>query len=701
MNISETSPLNKSTGAGKIFLIAGVILILICLVYLPVFQLGFTNYDDQRYVFENQYIKFSGDNLKEVFTTFFDGHYHPLTLISLMLDHSISGFNPEAFHITSFIRHLISVVLLFFLVFSIFRNIRMAFLVALLFGISPMGVESVAWISERKNVLYTVFFLASLLLYVLFLRKEKKIFYFISLLMFLLSCLSKAQAIILPVVLILIDYLMLDEPFRRKHLLNKIPFLLIAIIFAVLANLAQKSFWIDPGGEQYSFFSRMFFASYAFTMYIVKLIIPFKQSAFYPYPVEPGEQMPFVIYLYIIPVLVYLGLCLYSFKKNKVVFFSLCFFAINIFFLLKLFDVPYGDYIMADRYSYLASTGVFLLVAYGMVSFINRYQKWKYLVYGILCLYFILLGIKTNRQIRTWENGITLWSNVVQFFPDLYQAWNDLGNAKSNNLDYMGAMQAYNKAVMIDPGKSIAFNNRGNLKAKQGHFDPALDDFNEAIRLDPNYADAYNNRGLTYEKTGQLDKALMDFEKVSALRPEFVLAINNKANVYRKLGRPHDAIATFNKAIELNPDFYFAYANRGNTYFETANMEKALRDYSKAIELGMTHPDIYLKKGICLYNLKQFSDAIPDLTSCIDMHPDNAEAYNYRGFSYYNLGKYEMAIRDLDYAIRLNPDNALSYGMRGMAEIHTGRRIIGCADMKKAYDMGLVNIKEQIRKYCE
>ncbi len=221
-----------------------IILAIVSIVYIPVFQNGFLKtWDDNRYVLENKYIQeISPESVVKMFTVYYDGHYHPLTLLSLAVDYKIGGLEPKTYHITSLILHLVNVILVFSFVFLLFnkRNLLVPLVVSLLFGLGTMNVESVAWISERKNLLYSMFFFASLIAYLKYIELNKRKFYFLSLLFFLFSILSKSMAISLAVTLILIDLYYKRRVLSRKIIIEKLPFFLLAIAFGVVAIFAPK-----------------------------------------------------------------------------------------------------------------------------------------------------------------------------------------------------------------------------------------------------------------------------------------------------------------------------------------------------------------------------------------------------------------------------------------------------------------------------
>ena len=678
-----------------------IILVITFFCYSPVLNNSLTNYDDHRYVLENHHIKqLNFNSVLKTFDTYFDGHYHPLTLISLSVDYFIGGTDAFQYHLTNIILHLINTLLVFWFIFLLLKRRNIALFVALLFGINTMGVESVAWISERKNLLYTLFYLAALISYLKYLDKKKLLSLIPVLLFFLLSVLSKAQAVTLPITLLAIDWLYKRNLLSKQVLLEKIPLLLISIFFGIIAKFAQQSFWTEIGENTYSFFERIIFSSQAFSQYIFKLLVPLNLSAFYPYPVDAEQSIPFINYLYVLIVFLIIFLFFKTIKRSKITAFCILFFIINIFFVLKLFNIPFGNYYMADRYSYFPSIGLFLIIGNFFSIIAEKKLIYKIFLYLVFLAYFVFLGSSTFSRTKVWKSSISLWTNVIEQYPKATHAWNDRGNAKSNSGDIPGAILDFNMAIQLDPKNSIIYNNRGNANGKLGKFSQAINDFNNAIELKPEYADAFSNRALAYSELGEYKQAFKDINKAIELKPQFSVAINNRGNLYRKIGNPVRAIQNFEIVIKLNPSFAQAYANKANAEFELDNYNQAIKDFDKAVELGLKHYSIYFKRGFAKYHQLFIKEAIDDFNIAIKLDPTKTKAYTYRGFAKYNIKQYKEAIDDLNVSIKRNPDFALSYAIRGLAKVNIGMKESACEDFNRAFELGMLAAKKEIEKYC-
>ena len=301
------------------------IAIITLIVMFPSFYTGFINFDDLQYVTQNSYIRnLNSENLRAILLTDVNGtgNWHPLTMLSLALDYMFSGSNPKGYHLTNILLHILNTLLVFRFTFMVCKRLKikeyllLSVTASLLFGVHPMHVESVAWVSGRKDLLYTCFYLVSLLFYLEYTVKPKRYYYFLSMLFFILSLLSKAMAVTLPVVLILVDHMSDRRQKDRKVILEKIPFFTLAIIFGIVAVFTQKS-----GGAteiiRNRFFDQVVFASYGFTEYILKLIWPFHLSPYYPYPERIHGAIPLPIYLSLISILILIYLLYYFVRRQK------------------------------------------------------------------------------------------------------------------------------------------------------------------------------------------------------------------------------------------------------------------------------------------------------------------------------------------------------------------------------------------------
>jgi hypothetical protein len=286
-----------------------MVMIITFMVLFPVNRNEFTNWDDGGYVTQNKYVKdLTVNNIKIFFSEYFVSNYHPVTMLSLAFDYRLGGGNAWMFHITSLILHLIVIVLVFWFTYLLFSKFEIALITAALFGVHTLHVEPVAWISDRKDLLCTVFFLSSMIGYLKYTKATSVKLYIITLLFFIVSALSKATAVSLSVTLIATDYLLKRRLTDIKVIAEKIPFFLVSIAVGIIAVKAQKSSASIADSSVFAIYERILFACYGLTQYFVKLILPLNLSAIYPFPVRLNGSIPASFWFYPVPVLVVIAL---------------------------------------------------------------------------------------------------------------------------------------------------------------------------------------------------------------------------------------------------------------------------------------------------------------------------------------------------------------------------------------------------------
>lgn len=629
----------------KLYGSLGLILLISIIAYLPVFQNGLLAWDDDAYI-RNNPLLYSFD-LKSIFSQYVKSNYHPFTIIILAFEYQLFGLNPAGYHTVNLLLHLVNVILVFYVVHLLSEKSIVALVASLLFGIHPMHVESVAWVAELKDLLYTAFFLASYAFYLKYTGSHQKKQYVIALSLFLVSLLSKAMAASLPVVLILTDYFK-GRKINRKTLLEKAPFFLLAVIFGIIAVMAQKSSGA-AGIAGFPFPQRIVFACFGFVSYLVKLVVPVNLSAYYPYPVMSGESIPGHFYVYIFLFLALAVSVYFSLRLSRKIFFGMAFFTITVFLVLQL--LPVGGAVMADRYSYIPSIGIFYLAGEGFYYLWMKRQKW--IPVALLVVFSVFFSVETYARCGVWKNDMTLWNDVLSKNDRVTEALINRGIAYKNAGKTDLALADLNKAIDLDGNNALACFNRGIIFEDAKKYDLALADYNRSVDLDPGFAQAYNNRGNLFSGAGRYDQALADFNKAIKLEPHFSQAYNNRGSLYANSGKFDLALADFNKAVEFNPGNPKAYSNRGNVLASMKKYDEAVADFSKAISLNPGYPQAYYNRATILALVKKYDLAIADFSKAISLMPDFAAAFYGRGMSEYNSGKKEAACRDLSSASRL------------------------------------------------
>ena len=570
------------------------ILALTFIVFFPSLNNALTNWDDPAYLNENPLIRnLNWASVKRIFTEIYFGNYQPLHILSYAVEYHFYQLNPVGYHTTSVIMHLIVTALVYRFIFLLSQNTTIALITALLFGIHPLHVESVAWAAERKDLLYAMFFLGSINFYIRYIQSaEKSKYLFYALLLFALSIFSKAMASSLPPVLILLDFYF-GRKFSFKLVLEKLPFFALAIAMGMVSVITVSKTG-QTSLQVYTLFERILFANFNLLAYVGKLILPINLSAFYPYPFKVDGQLPY--YCYIAPVVVgaLLVLIVRSLKYTKAIFFGAGFFVACIFLVLQLF--PVGPTIMSERYSYLPSIGFFFVVAYFIHQLITNRVATKAPIYIALSGYSLFLSVATYKRCDVWKDSMTLWTNVLEQFPYVGTALNNRGNIYGKERgDLDRAILDFNASIQYEPGYENAYANRGIVYCMRGQFDLAIADFNKAVQLKPGYFDALFNRGIAYIQTQQHDKAIADYTTLIKDKPEDARLYSYRGWAYLQAGNNDSSLVDLNQAIMIDPALADAYYRRANVYFNKKLFSQAYADVQQAVSLGMTVDQKYFE----------------------------------------------------------------------------------------------------------
>ncbi len=576
--------------------------------FFPSLQNKFVNLDDTQYVLNNSVLKnISSENIKLIFTEQFVGNYQPLTMLSYMFDYKIFALSPFGYHLSNLLFHLLSTLLTFFIIKKLSNNVWVSFLTSLLFGIHPLHVESVAWVSERKDVLYGFFFLASLYLYLLHAKQEKQFgkYFMFSLLFFVCSVLSKAQAVVLPVVFFMVDFL-IKRFFTKKTILEKIPFFIIAFAFGILAIKVQGKAGAMQTFQYFPFYERLLFSCYALMTYLHKLILPINLSCFYPYP-ETNDKINTVwVYLSPLILLTFAFMVWKYFKQSKVVLFGIGFFLLTIILVLQL--LPIGDALYADRYTYIPSIGIFFIASH----FIELHFK-KNIVLFISGTYLLMLCYFTFQRTKIWHDSIVLYTNAIDNGYKAAILYNNRGAVLTDSSDNKSALKDFTSLVELKPRYPNGWRNKGLVHQRLKQNEEAIKSFSEAIQYFPDDYNNYLSRGAEYMQKNNFDAAIKDFTKIIELQTNSGEGYYARSEAYGKSGKLKEALQDINKAIELSPNNGQAFNNRGIIFSMNGNFREAINDFTKSLLLKPDNFGAYTNRSLAYKGIGQFSEALKDL----------------------------------------------------------------------------------------
>ena len=651
-------------------------------LYWPATGHDFVNYDDNLYVSDNPHVTggLTLENAGWAFRTGYAANWHPVTWLSHMLDCQIFGLKPWGHHLTSVLLHAFNAGLLFALLQQMTGARWRSLLVAALFAIHPLRVESVAWVAERKDVLSGCFGLLALWAYARYAvarkqkaesRKQKaesgitphgsrithhasrtmdhrllttdhrSLFYLLSLFFFALGLMSKPMLETLPFVLLLLDYWPLKRikkyevrmqkaesgasPFTIHHsyfiLLEKLPFLVLAAAASVVTFVVQRRGGAMGAAEYFTPGARWGNALISYCRYLGKLFWPTDLAVFYPHP----GQWPLGQILLAGGLILGVSVLL-SVQRRRAPFLLVGW----LWFLGTLVPaiglIPVGGHSMADRYTYLPLIGVLILVVWGAYELTGgrHYPVMAFAVAGSTAI--VLCMAVTRQQLGYWKDSETLFRHALEV-------------TENNHIAH------YNLGLALD---------------MKGQLDEAMGHYQEALRLKPDYADAHNNLGIALGRKGKVGEAISQFQEALRVKPDYAEGHYNLGNALLMKGQIDEAITQYQEALRLNSDYANVHYNLGLALGRKGQIDEAISQYQEALRLKPDYAEVHDNLGNALARRGRADEAIREFQEAIRLKPDYAPAYNNLGTALAKQGQIDEAIRQFQEAVRLKPDYALA-----------------------------------------
>lgn len=608
-------------------LLISLFLIIVTLsVYSQTGSYEFVNYDDPEYVYKNPHIQagLTYESIQWAFTAAHSANWHPVTWLSHLLDVQIWGMNPGPHHLTNLLFHIANTLLLFFILGQMTGKLWESAGVAALFALHPLHVESVAWISERKDVLSTLFWLLTMRSYFRYAEHPGLNRYLPVLLFFALGLMAKPMLITLPFVLLLLDYWPLNRSVVScqlsveasdlhgsgfKLLWEKLPLFGLAAISAVITFLVQKSGGAVGSLDALPVDVRIANALVSYVIYIGKMIWPIRLAVFYPHPESlPAWQIAGASLLLISVTL----LAIWQIRERPFIAVGWLWYLGTLVPVIGLVQV--GRQAMADRYTYIPLIGLFIVIAWGMSDILARCRGKKYeavlrrtmLVATAVCL--SALTALTWLQIRYWADSITLYDHSLEITGDNYTIHYNMGNALFAQNKFEQAAAHYLSALRADPESSKAHNNLGLVMARTGQPNKAFTRYVRALEIDPRFSEPHDNLGNLFASQGRLDKAIAHYLEALRLDPDFSDAHNNLGLAFIRIGKIEEAEAHFRKAIKINPRYADAHRNLGRTLALKGKLDKAIANLHKAMTVTLETSDSQNLKN--LFERKKELDAV-------------------------------------------------------------------------------------------
>ncbi len=584
----------------RIFIILFFVLLWTMIALYPSLNCDFVNWDDPAHLYENDLVKsLDFSNIRKIFQTRVNGTYIPLTILSFAVEYHFLKDEPFIYHLNNLILHLMNVALIFWLALRLGLSRWAAGGASLLFGIHPMHVESVAWITERKDVLYSLFYLLSLHCYFFYVQgqqnqkyskiQRKILFYGFSIFTFLLSLLAKPMAISLPLILFLFDWL-LQRKFRKLILLEKLPFFLLAIS---IGWMTYSIFIRIPGKDV---LSGLCIWSWSLAFYVQQFLFPTFLTPIYhtPWPLESS----YPIYFFSVVLVIALGVAIVYWRKHRWFVFALGFYLLSIFFLLR-FDDRLDVNVVADRFMYLPSLGFCLLIGYWIERLIENAGNDHWVEKGAIYLGFLTvlmtLSFKTLAQCQIWGNSITLWTYQISISPVEEIAFNNLANAYRAKVPFQEFYKKDQKRQQRirketpKEGKDIA-----ELSGK-AFLQHLIYLYKRAMKLEHDYLPAYYNLGYLYQDIGEYKKAIEVYQDMLSLDPFDYEIHFYLGESYQELGQTRPAILHYLNSILLAPAYEEMYI-------------KVILAFNKAINDEQPDRDLYQAMRSRIFNIyKEFS----------------------------------------------------------------------------------------------
>jgi Tfp pilus assembly protein PilF len=547
----------------------------------------FVNYDDGDYVYENPVVC-GGLTLNGIAQAFIHGsfdNWDPLTTISHMLDCQFYGLNPGGHHLTNVLLHTTTVIVLFLVLRGMTGFLWRSAFVAAVFAIHPLRVESVAWVSERKDVLSGLFFALTIGAYVRYARRPwASARYGLVVLLFALGLMCKPMLVTLPFVLLLLDFWPLkrfNQPGGRlvpwRLIVEKLPLFGLCVAVCMVTLFAQKREM-----QSLSLALRIGNALFSYVAYLGRMFYPVNLSVFYPYP-DNGLPLWEIVLAAMLLAGISLGVFLWR-RKHPCLLAGWLWYLIMLAPVIGLVQV--GIQAQADRYTYLPQIGLYLLLTWMAADLCAGWRYCRAMLGGCSTIILVALFFCARAQTSYWQNSESLWTHVLACAPDNFVGHNSLGNALFKKGDVNGAIAHYEQALQIKPGYADAHNNLGNALLQKGSVDEAATQFQKALEIDPDNANAHNNLGNALLQKGNVDQAIVQFQKALQIKPDLAEACYNLGNALLKKGDVAEAIAHYQHALQIKPDLAEAHINLGNALLQKGNVAEAIIHYRKALELA-------------------------------------------------------------------------------------------------------------------
>jgi tetratricopeptide (TPR) repeat protein len=643
---------------GRVIAICLFLAAAVWLVFGQTLRHEFVNYDDNLYVYENPAVTsgLTWPGTIWAFTRTHASNWHPLTWLTHMLDCQLYGVKPAGHHFTNVLLHAATAISLFLVLRRMTGALWPSAFVAALFALHPLRVESVAWVSERKDVLSGFFFVLTIAAYVRFARSPFSVARYLTVVgVFGLGLMCKPMLVTLPFVLLLLDY----WPLKRfssarfaRLLLEKIPLLALGIAAGVITMLAQDKAMISLQGLPVHI--RLGNAAVSYAAYLGQMIRPVNLVVLYPLPVDglPAWQVAAAVGL-----LLFLSAVAWRQRSRHPYLLAGWFWYLGM--LVPVIGlVQVGAQARADRYTYLPQIGLYLAIVWWIAEWCvaNSRRRTVWAAAGTVAL--AVLGTCAWNQTRYWRNSEVLWRHALAHTSHNYVADLNLGMALFDLGRVDEALEHCKRADYTDPAAVMAYNNYGNALQLKGRRDDARMFFERALQIDPNFPATHNHLAVVLAESGRTADAIAHFEKAIALKPDYADAEGNLARLLAVTGRTSEAIAHYRKAIALDPRHFLSHYELGGELLKSGQASEALQSLQRAMELKPNDAEACSALGDALAQLGRRDEAVTRYEKALALNPRLPEAHAKLGVLLWQSGRPTEALTHLQRAIELRPHDA-------------------------------------------
>jgi hypothetical protein len=545
----------------RVILISVLLAIFTTAIYWQTGNQGFLGIDDPAYVTENIHVMYglSARNIEWAFTSYAEGNWHPITWLSHMVDVQMFGLFPRGHHLTNVVIHTFSSLLLFLLLFRMTGAVWRSSFVAVMFALHPLHVESVAWIAERKDVLSAFFGFLTLLLYVEYTIKPSCLRYLLVFSSLIAGLMSKSMLVTLPILMFLIDVWPLQRnrsetsPHAQSIIAlvkEKLPFFACSLCTGLIAIYTQKTAGAISDFAVTPVLFRIENAVLAYVTYLFKTICPSNLSLYYPlqFDIEPWKAIVALVLLILVSAVTVLKRQEYPFLVT-----GWLWFIITLLPVIGLIQV--GAQAMADRYTYIPATGLFIIIAWGSPLLVRNFRFHKKLLVFLYCSTLATVMVLTCQQLRYWNDNVTLYRHALAITSDNYFIHYCLGEELQKNNDFDGAELEFQESIRINSQFKKAHNGLGLIRTSRGYFDAAIKEYQLALQIDPSYIHAGINIGIAFANKGDFDAAITEFQRVIQRFPDAAQAHFNLGLASSLKGNRDLALQEYREALRINPGY--------------------------------------------------------------------------------------------------------------------------------------------------